>query len=182
MTDHRRRFSNLQYELPEWMAARVRAFGLGLIPDEDVYSDPACPSYGREDRPHCTVFWGIHTPDPEPVRDVLSGEGGFSITLGQTACFECERFDVVKIDVVECGDLYRLHQQIGSRLECTETYSYRPHVTLAYVRRGTGGRYVGRDDFEGQRLWVNSLRFSSSAGRVLYLGLGHREPAAVYLH
>jgi hypothetical protein len=178
---HKRRYSNLQYEFPEWMAQRVFRWGTDLIPDHDLYFDPVCPSYGREDRIHCTVFFGIHTPAAEPVRAVLAGEGGFSITLGRTSYFQNARFDVVKIDVVECGDLYRLHQRVAESLPCTETYAYCPHVTLAYVRPGRGPAYAGRDEFEGQRLWVNSLRFSSHAGGIEYLPLVHREPAPLFM-
>ncbi len=176
---HRHLYSSLQYNLPFWMAAKVIGWGRENVPDEILFEDPEDRSYGRELEVHCTVFYGIHTTGFAPVRELAGCEAGFPITLGPISVFSNCKFDVVKIEAFG-EDLFRLHEKIGRALECTETYRYNPHVTIAYIQKGLGGRYVGDRAFCGQQLWVNSLKFSSRDGSEYHFPLQHRVPAALF--
>jgi hypothetical protein len=170
--DHRRQYSSLQFDLPDWLASRVRRWGRSHIPEDALFAPPDDPGYGRTDLIHCTVFWGIHTSDPERVRAALSGASGFTIQLGSVSHFSNSRFDVVKIDVTNCGDLYRLNQRVADRLEVTHVYPYSPHVTVAFVRPGWGRRLCGSRAFAGRHLWVNRLRFVGRTGATTWVRLG----------
>lgn len=171
------KFSSTQVDLPETVAREVRAVGERLIPDSELYTDPADDSYGREERPHVTVKYGLHTEDAEEVRHALAGEPPVAVTLGKLSVFPGKGdtpYDVVKADV-DSPDLHRLNKKIGDSLKVTDTHpEYVPHVTLAYVKRGEGKKYAGDSSLEGKRLTFDSVTFSSSNGETVPVKLGGR--------
>lgn len=166
-----RKFSSTQFDLADGGYTRTQGNPSGhilemamSIPDADLAAD------GREDRPHVTVKYGLHTSEADKVRHAVAGFGPVPITLGKTSLFPAnekqsqrggDQFDVVKIDV-ESDRLRELNKLIADSLECTDTHpSYNPHVTLAYVKPGLGEKYAGRTDVEGQTLLLDRLIFSS---------------------
>jgi hypothetical protein len=58
-------FSSTQFDLSNDLADRVRKFGKSLITEVDL------DSKGREDDPHITVLYGIHSENPDQVAHVL---------------------------------------------------------------------------------------------------------------
>ena len=94
----------------------------------------------NKDVPHITVKYGLHTQDPKPVASVLKGSRPVRFKLGRTSLFspEGKEYDVVKVDV-ESPDLQRLNAKLRAALKATDTFpTYKPHVTVAYVKRGLG--------------------------------------------
>jgi len=113
------------------MAARVA--------DSDLADD------GREDEPHVTVRYGLHTDDAREVAAVLADESPVSMRLGEVSIFpgaeSGKDYDVLKV-TVEGDDLPRIHAKLGT-LPHTDTHSnYKPHATIAYVKAGLGERYA----------------------------------------
>ncbi|MEQ1763218.1 MAG: 2'-5' RNA ligase family protein, partial [Pyrinomonadaceae bacterium] len=161
------KFSSTQVNLPAAQTKQVLDLGQQLIADEDVYIDPADPSYGREENPHITVKWGLHTSDANDVRKILSAEKPFKVKLGKISTFpagEDREYDVVKIDV-DSPELHRINKLIGDGTEVTTTFpDYKPHVTLAYVNKGKGAKYAGRDDLAGTEIEFKSIAFSGKDG------------------
>jgi hypothetical protein len=171
MTGHKYKFSSVQYDLPPHVSNQIIDWGRYNIPEGALFNDVNDPTYGREDRIHCTIFFGIHTPRVEPVERVLRWETPFPITLGAVSYFTNCRFDVVKLEVFG-NDLFRIHNNIALNLDSTETYKYCPHVTIAYVKKGTGHMYSGTNCFTGRKLWVSTLLFSSSSGNKYHIDIG----------
>lgn len=151
-----REFSSTQVELPADVAGDIRTLA-DSIPDADLGED------GREDKPHVTVKFGLHTDDVADVRRVLAGEGPITVTLGKTSLFPAKEgadYDVVKVDV-DSPDLHRLNAKIAKALEHTDTHpTYKPHATIAYVKAGLGKKYEGRTDLEGKTVTLNAITFS----------------------
>lgn len=129
-----REYGCIMLRLPGNMAEAVRAMAAS-IPDEDLAPD------GREDDPHVTVKFGLHTDDVEEVRSVLAGAGPVGIRFGGVSLFENEEHDVVKLDVAG-PTLHALNAKVSTELECTDTHpTYKPHCTIAYVKAGLGKGY-----------------------------------------
>lgn len=171
-TEHK--FSSTQVDLPESEAKQVQALGQKLIPDSAIYTDPKDDSYGREEHPHVTVKYGLHTEDAADVRRVLADEPPVTVRMGKTSIFPAKgdaQYDVVKIDV-DSPDLHRLNAKISKALKVTDTHpEYKPHVTLAYVKKGEGSKYAGNSDFQGKEITLNSISFSSSNGETVDIPL-----------
>lgn len=158
-------FSSVIYLLPDKISKKIYEWGVKKISDEDLFKDPEDPSFGREDEVHCTIMYGIHDKRSASSREILKKTEPFDIKLGKITAFTApEKFDVLKIDV-HSDDLHDLHNVIRDTLDVTETYpEYKPHVTIAYLKKGKSSQYVGSQQFEGVSVKVDKVVFSSSAG------------------
>ncbi len=173
------KFSSTQVNLPPATAKPVIDAGQKLIPESELYTDPTDPSYGREQEPHITVKYGLHTENADEVRKILANEKPFNVKLGKTSIFaadsggrEDKPYDVVKIDV-DSPELHRLNKLIADNTDVTDTFpTYEPHVTIAYVKKGQGEKYIGNTAFEGKTIPFNSIAFSSKSGEVVEIPLG----------
>ena len=139
-TEEPRKFSNTQINLTG-EAKRLLLRLANSIPDSELGED------GREDTPHITVKYGLHTNNPDDVRSVVSKFGPVSGTLTKLGAFYGEQsgkpYDVLFVEV-ESPDLHRLNSTIASQLDHTDTWpEYRPHATIAYLEAGLASKYVG---------------------------------------
>lgn len=165
-----RSFSSTQFNLSEGGYSRSQGSPMqairqmaAAIDDADLVAD------GRESEFHVTVKYGIHDETSDSVRKAVGGFGPVEITLGETSVFPGAaggEYDVVKIDV-DGPDLRRLNKLIAESVDCTDTHpTYKPHVTLAYVKRGTGEKYAGNSTVAGMSLTFWDLRFASRSNKV----------------
>lgn len=171
-----RKFSSTQIDLPADVATTITNLAR-QIPDEDLADK------GREDAPHITVKFGLHTDDVEKVREVLKDEPPITVTLGKTSLFppseSSGNADVVKVDV-DSPDLHRLNAKIADALDTTDTHpDYQPHVTVAYVKAGSGKKYEGWiPSGEGTPITINAITFSSKSGETITIPLTGKSAAA----
>lgn len=154
--DEPRKYSSTQVNLPTETAERVRQMAASIAEGDLV-------GKGRETAPHVTVKYGIHGNDVEPLRKVLEAEKPVTVTLGKASLFpDSGNGEVVKLDV-DSPDLHRLNKVIADAVETTSAHpDYTPHVTLAYVKPGTGAKYEGRDDLAGQSVTIDKIVFSTA--------------------
>lgn len=124
------------------------------IDDADLTKD------GKEVNPHVTIFYGLHDEvDPETTLDLLSGIDAGSIVLGPVSVFENDEVDVLKFEA-SAPWLYEANASLSSLPNSNEYPEYQPHCTLAYVKAGTGKKYV--DMFKGIRYDVIPNKFAYS--------------------
>lgn len=156
------KFSSTQFNIDQCGYTRTQGMpGPKLQKMADRIPDDALAEDGREAEFHVTIKYGLHTNSPEEVRKVVEGFSGVNMTLGETSVFEGKEHDVVKISV-DSADLHRLNALIAEKLECTDTFpDYKPHITLAYVKKGRGKDFAGWDDAKGHSICCHRLVFSS---------------------
>jgi 2'-5' RNA ligase len=151
------KFSSTQVNLPPEIAGEIIAFGR-RIPASDLAED------GREGEPHITVKYGLHGWDPKFVEDALAGEGPVEVTFGKVSLFENDDFDVVKVEI-ESEGLRRLNKKVSDAQPNTENFpEYKPHATIAYVKKGEGAKYVGNNFLEGRTITLDKVIFSGRDG------------------
>lgn len=114
--------------------AAIRALDLGfMIPEADLSGD------GREQCAHVTARYGLHEGTLDGAADIIKDFGRITLRLGGISHFSGEEHDVVIIEV-DSPDLVRLNKELG-KLPNTQTHpTYKPHCTLAYVKKGQGKR------------------------------------------
>ncbi len=169
-------------------ADAILALGTTLIPDE------ALAEKGREDTPHVTVCFGLDpATDIGALRDAIENSdsikemamrGGATMTLSATAIFETEQgshadgADVVYL-AVDSPDLVLINQVIRESLEVTTSHpEYIPHITLAYVKKGEGQKFVGDETLAGTVITFTAIQFSDIEGNLTEIPLaGESEPA-----
>jgi len=150
-----RKFSSTQVNLPPTLAAKIKKIGL-QIADEDLADD------GREDKPHVTVKYGLHTEDVEDVERILSDAHPIELTLGPLALFKHDDYDVL-FATVTSPYLHELNALISDRLQVTDTHPrYSPHATIAYLKSGLGEDYLNDDSLVGETVIIDEVMFSNT--------------------
>jgi 2'-5' RNA ligase len=151
------KFSSTQVNLPKDVADQITAFAK-RISDKDLAED------GREDEPHITLKYGLHGADPKFVQEALAGEGPIKVKFGKVSLFENPDFDVVKVDV-DSPDLHRLNKKVAESQPVTDTHpEYKPHATIAYLKKGKGEKYAGNNFLEGKTVTLDHVTFSGRDG------------------
>ena len=159
------KFSSTQHDITGPVADEIRA-AAARIPDQDLAPD------GREVSPHLTVKYGIHTQDVSEVRKALEGQQPIRVLLGKTSLFENPEHDVVKVDV-KGPALHALNKRIADALPHTDTHpDYKPHITLAYVKKGLGEKYAGDASLAGKSIRIDRITFSDRDGNKTEIRLG----------
>jgi len=150
-------YSSTQINLPDDLAALLLDLG-AQIPDEDLAEG------GREDEPHITVRYGLHTQKAADVEPLLTDVAPLKATFGYTTYFKGDDFDVVYVSV-KSPDLHALNETLAA-LEHTDTHKgYTPHVTVAYVKPGKGKEYAGKSALYGVECVFDELIFSTKGGK-----------------
>lgn len=153
-----------QFALNEEQSRLIKQAGASQIDPNDLAEG------GLEDRPHVTILYGLELGEEESspelarkLRGVLADAGEVQATVGGIEIFEGEDSDVI-VQRLQSQELQNLHERIRDSLPNEQTYpDYKPHITIGYVRKGTGEKYRNlRTGLEGQVLVFDSLE---AAGR-----------------
>jgi 2'-5' RNA ligase len=133
------------------------------IPTECVYEE-AGKHYGKENNPHVTVMYGLSPVEENRVKELLTKvPKKIMAELGQISKFENANapYDVLKIEV-KSSHLSKIHEMIRKNFDNNYQWpEYNPHVTLAYVKKGTCNEYVGNKTFEGMKLMFEAFMYNN---------------------
>lgn len=106
---------------------------------------------GYEEHPHITVAYGLHNDTDLLLiqSEINKATGSFLIKDGTIDIFEnvehgeCDCL-VIRINEIP-WELATIRKWILEKFENTQTYSeYKPHITLAYIKKGTCREFKGR--------------------------------------
>lgn len=163
-------YSSTQVNVSDPLGSEIMDWGEANIPDEDIYTGE--DNMGREDTPHITVLYGIVTQDADEAIQLLAPESPVKATLGKVTLFEnSDDYDVVKIDI-DSEDLARLNKLLSDNLENENDFpEYQPHITIAYVKQGSGKLYSGSSEFEGKEITFDQVRFSTKEEEPTFIAL-----------
>lgn len=158
-------FSSVHIDVPIKLAQEIVEWGEKVIPDAVLFQDPKTMLLGREDEPHVTVLYGIHTRYPRQIYQVLRNEQSIHIQLHDVHVFnEMEWFDVVTIKV-SSPELERLNAKLRGQIKHFNRYkTYIPHITLAYVEKSSARGLEHNSKFLDQHFWSDVAVFSSKDG------------------
>lgn len=160
LTEDAHQFSSLQFIFDNYISSKLRQFARSLLRPEDVIE--------YEDIPHITVKYGIHDSTADKVFNLLAPFlfNGISCSILNTDLFEGAEDDAVVLRV-ESEYIRKINTIVSENIENTNTYpEYIPHITLGYVKKGTGNLYIGRTILDMVSFNVGELQFSSKEGLV----------------
>lgn len=120
---------------------------LSIIDKNDIY-DNDDNEYGLEKTPHATIIYGLHSDDitseeKEKMFKIFKDLYEFEIETDEINHFSKKDspYDVVKFDV-NSPKLEELRSFFINLFPNTQTFKgYHPHITLSYVKKGTGHKY-----------------------------------------
>jgi 2'-5' RNA ligase len=155
----------VQVNLPEVIADEVMLWGYKKVKDKDLYTPPEDYIHGREEEPHVTVLYGIHSQLPTEVTKLISNGLSFDIKLKNISIFTNNAmFDVVKVEAIS-PSLNYFNSLLRNNVGNTQYFNnYQPHVTVAYIKKGKCSDLCGGVDFKDVKWNVNTVIFSSKNG------------------
>jgi hypothetical protein len=135
-------------DVPPELGDIIVEWGKLNIPD-DALATEGNGEGGREMEQHVTVKYGMTTDKvPPEIYDIVHKTQPFPVYIGAVTLFRNPEFDVVKCDV-ESPWLRKLNAQISAAVPNEDEHpDYHPHVTIAYVKKGTCDRLEGTDIFK----------------------------------
>ena len=135
------------------------------IDTEDVYQEEGDSTHSIQKNPHVTILYGLHEEvTDEMVKSVFDNfNSDINIEVDGIDIFENEKYDVVKFNVRPDGTLLELHNKLSEFPNSNEFPDYKPHITIAYVNKGTGKKYV-KSDYKYQVKSVTNIVYSKPDG------------------
>jgi len=146
---------------------------LSSIEKEDIYEVDGDRSYGLQENPHVTILYGLHSGvSAGQVKEIFdSFEGDIRIEIDGIGIFENKDFDVVKMNVVPTEGLQRLHDMLSELPNSNEYPEYKPHMTLAYVKKGCGKKYED-PSYSHEVDGIERVCYSMPSGEKEYFSVG----------
>lgn len=114
------------------------------IKDEDVFrgSEDDDREYGLETEPHCTLLFGLHEEVTlQQVEDIVSEYTYYTAQLKNASLFENAQYDVLKFEV-SADNIHQANKDLKTLPFTTEYPDYNPHLTIGYLKSGTGKKYT----------------------------------------
>lgn len=154
----------LQVDLPEEVTSVIN------IDENDLYLPKGEEErYGIEDEHHVTILYGLHNGEYDTeelkadvtkyLQDNCLETMSLNINLPGISIFENEKYDVVKFEV-ESEDCKALNKLLQDNYPYSSDYpDYKAHITIAYVNKGEGSKYVKTFD---EPIIINSNKFKLS--------------------
>ncbi len=103
------------------------------------------------------------------VKNALKGlDTTLNITIKGIDIFQNEEFDVVKFNVVLNDELKNINEALKELPYTSDYDEYLPHVTIAYVKKGTGKKYV-KKDYTYTVKNVDKMIYSTASGEKINL-------------
>lgn len=118
---------------------------LESIDEDDIYIEEG-KNYGLQPRPHLTLLYGL-LPEvtDEQILECFKGftEDDFKVKINGVSVFDTNNnFDVVKLGVELTSQLKEINKRLSELPNSNQYPEYIPHITLSYVKKGKGKKYV----------------------------------------
>lgn len=139
------------------------------INKEDIYESNEGDPKGIQKNPHLTLLYGLHDDvTPEQVQSVFDNFNvDINIEVNGIDIFENEKFDVVKFNINPQGSLQYLFDELSKFPNSNQFPDYKPHITIGYVNKGMGKKYV-KPDYKYEVKNVNHITYSMANGEKVY--------------
>jgi 2'-5' RNA ligase len=137
---------------------------ISWIDPEDLYEVEG-ENYGIQERPHLTLLYGLHKEvTPDMIKSIFDNfEGDIEVEVNGIDIFENEKIDVVKFNIKLTESLKWLNSKLSELPNSNEYPDYKPHITIGYVKRGMGKKYV-KPDYKYVVKNINEVTYSMSNG------------------
>jgi hypothetical protein len=142
---------------------------------KQLIADSALAGKGRELFPHVTCKFGVLNA-PELLASILALYQPFTMTLGGVVAFEVTEHSEGTAPIVvevKSPDLEQLHKDIDLAMAAKlDDFTYRPHLTLAYVLPESAKQFEGSNILAGLQIQVKTIALSDPDGNQVEYPLG----------
>ena len=158
---------------PEYIVDSIISWGYDNIPCDHLFIDESDPSFGRENNIHITILGNIEETNHEKIKNAISIETKFVCPLGKIQLFtNNSKYDVIQIEA-KCDQIFQLHKSLSQSIKNVMKFPlYVPHVTIAYVKKGYGDKFLDNTYFVGQEFMIDKLVLSCNLNDQFTFKLG----------
>lgn len=114
---------------------------LEKIDPEDLYGKDG--DYGRELEPHVTLLFGFPNLPDKLIEKKIEDFTAPTVSMSNITSFNLSKYDILKFDV-NGPELKGMHDELSKLPNHDKLPTYNPHVTIAYLKKGTAKKYVGK--------------------------------------
>ena len=130
---------------------------LSIINEEDIYDVQGGKiPFGLQKRAHLTLLYPIKNDVTfDEVRQKLDGvvkDEPINIVTKKIEVFDGNNYDILVIKVEDNPYLKKVHNYLSSHLPNYNKHSFNPHITIGYIKKGTGDKYC-----KDLRLEINGI-------------------------
>ncbi len=177
-------YSCLMALVPHDLAQEIVEWGVRNVPDEDLYLDED-GKLGRELESHITIKYGLLTNDAKYVRRSFNHDKPFHAKLGKVRHFQPSElpFDVLTVEVIS-DDLQKANEKVCKEFDCAKglvSDEYKPHITIAYMKRDKAHEYVGFEGFDDKEVELDTVIFSPHKGNRTYFSISNDKESSFIL-
>lgn len=166
LTEGRHDYGCVMARIDEKAARVILDFNYKVIGDNMIYEEEG-HEYGREVQSHITLKYGlVNSYTEEQMKKILQHVKPFDITVKGLSVFENDKYDVIKFDV-DGKELRELNEIFNRLPNHDEHGDYSPHLTLAYIHKGMGKRFV-KNPKKMARIKVNMIEYSDKGTKTYY--------------
>ena len=150
-------FSCLMVDFDDELKSKILQWNFAHIPESALVQAAG----GRELKPHVTLKYGLLDEDPEKFFSVIPAKP-IRFSLATVSRFDTNPdYDVLKIDVVS-DHLGELNKMVSTKFKNEDTHpEYKPHLTLAYVKKGALPELDGNTDFMQTKADFTAVLFTN---------------------
>jgi len=157
-------FSHQQMKVPEDVVYREYPQKEGI---SGFLMDDPRETFGLENNPHITVLFGLkNEADYFPIHRYFRKFGNVTFEIGNISRFSNPEmpYDVIKFDI-KSPQLHALNHYIRANFDVHVGFpEYKPHMTIAYVKKGACQGLEGPCDWTGTKYTVSVAKFSHNGG------------------
>lgn len=140
-----------------------------IISPDDIYEDPSDSSFGLEKNPHVTILYGLHNNiSDNDIKFTLKKIQFGTCNITNPSIFKNPDYDVLKFDVNYAtrggAFLHKANTALKQFPHTEEFPNYQPHMTIAYLKKGTGQKYADKLKGKSFVLTPKYARYSKSNG------------------
>lgn len=120
-----------------------------LIKKEDIYVEEGDRTFGLEDKPHCTLLYGLE--DGVSLMDVESVILDYNFNdykIFNISAFIQDKYEVLKFEVMG-SHLFEINKALKKFPHKPSEFEYNPHLTIGYLQPGTSQKYIDLFNKEG---------------------------------
>lgn len=142
---------------------------ISIINPEDIYITRG----GIQETPHITLLYGLYADiSEEMIKDILKKYEGINIDveIDGIGIFENEEFDVVKFNIKNNYILEKINKDLSELPNIKQFPNYIPHVTISFVKAGTGNKYINKD-YKFTINNIHKITYSSGSDKKCYISI-----------